>query len=115
MRLTLALCLLGSSVVGASSIDKQLVAKVISSKNAAFRACYDAALAREGPGFEGKAQLTLSVDAQGAVTKVDVAFPLPSETFTACLRDAALSLRFPKFGNGEQVRLTWPITFKAAP
>lgn len=111
MRTTLTLCLLLSSVASASSIDKELVRKIISQKNGAFRACYENALKSEAPGFAGKAVLKIAINSQGMVTQVDVEFPHPSEKFTTCLHDAAMQLRFPKFGPGEPIKISWPITF----
>lgn len=114
MRRTLALLFLCSSVAFASSIDKALVRRIITTQNGTFRACYNDALKREGPSFEGRAVLHISVAGDGSVSQVAVDFPRSSDRFTTCLRDAALVLRFPKFGAGEPstIAIHWPILFK---
>lgn len=112
MRLTLTLLIFSSSLALASSIDRELVRRIISKQSGAFRACYNDALKREGPSFEGRALLDISIASDGSVSHVDVEFTQPAQKFTTCLRDAALVLRFPKFGAGESVKLKWPILFK---
>lgn len=113
MRTTLLLCLLLSSAASASSIDKELVARIIRRQNPAFHACYETALKSEIPGVSGKANLKIAINSEGKVTQVDVDFPQPAEKFTTCLRDAAMELRFPKFGPGEPIKIMWPIVFAA--
>lgn len=114
MRTALLTCLLLSTTASASSIDRELVRRIISTKSSDFRRCYDQAMKAEASGFGGKAVLTLTVNADGTVTKVDVDFPHEAESFTSCLRTAALELRFPKFSGGD-ITLKWPITFVPSP
>jgi hypothetical protein len=108
----LALALVVSLVSG-NSIDKELVRRVITAKNAQFRACYEKALAREGPDLSGKASLVLTIESSGKVSDVKVNFTRDVPQFTGCLRDAAMTLKFPGFPPPGPITITWPIVFTA--
>ncbi|MFT3709000.1 MAG: AgmX/PglI C-terminal domain-containing protein [Archangium sp.] len=92
----IALALVVSLITG-NSIDKDLVRKIITAKNPAFRACYETALNSEGPEFTGRATLVITIESDGKVSDVKVDFPRENPKFTGCLHDAAMSLHFPKF------------------
>ena len=109
MRFLLAAVLLTSAASAASSLDRALLQSVLRRGSPAFKRCYQRAL-QVRPALAGKARLTLDVAADGKVSEVTVEFPMLADDFTACLREGAMKLRFPK--GPAAFRVVWPVDFK---
>lgn len=88
------------------------VRKILSAASPDFRRCSEDALKRDPPGLEGRAQLTLSVSADGHVEDVTVRFPIDAPLFTQCLREVALKLRFLR--GPAPYKLVWPVVFRGS-
>lgn len=95
-----------------SSLDRGPLRKVLRAASPDFKRCYEAALQRDPPGLEGRAQLKLTVSASGRVEEVEVTFPVEAPQFTQCLRDVAIKLRFLK--GPAPYKLVWPVVFRGS-
>lgn len=92
----------------ASSLDRELVRKVMRTASPGFKRCYE----QQGASLVGKARLTISVSAAGLVSDVKVDLPGASAEFSRCLVDVASRLSFPR--GVAPWSLVWPVEFKPA-
>jgi hypothetical protein len=97
-----------SEVMGA--LDKDLIARPIRNREAAFRACYLAVLERD-PEAEGRVIASFQLDANGAVHAVEIrGFDAELD---ACVCAQIVGLVYPKFGSARfgGVSVSYPFVF----
>lgn len=106
------LVVLLAATAGASSLDKQLIRKVMQTKSKDFQRCYEQALTRDGPSAAGKIVLKLDIESTGEVSAVAAESTFASWELKDCLESAARTLKFPK--GAEKFRISYPLIFRQA-
>jgi hypothetical protein len=100
------------SPVITSSMDKELVRRVIEAHRAQARYCYERALT-SNPGLWGKVVLQWTIDADGHATKAHVKeTTLGNTEVERCLVDKISTWVFPKPIGGGTVIVNYPFVFK---
>lgn len=94
-------------------LPKEVIQRILRQRYGQFRACYERGLARN-PNLEGKLQLKLIIDAEGAVKASAGASSIPDQQVTACILNAANRLRMPKPEGGQTVRARPTLEFAPA-
>ncbi len=103
--LTIIAIAAGSSVATAS-LDKDLIRGRIRTRNAEYRACYEAALKKD-PKLEGKVVVTFVVEKDGKVSTVK-SEGMPA--IDACIARAIAKIRFPSNTRGS-ITVNYPFLF----
>ncbi len=90
-----------------STLSSSAVLAVTGATRLAMRRCYEDEVLKDSASAEGEVRLELTIEANGAPSKinVDAAPALTRGRFSACVRDAAKSWRFPAWkGTSEAFR-----------
>lgn len=102
-------------VVLSSSLDKSAIRAVFKKNSKQIRGCYETALER-APNLSGKLAVRLSVLPAGAVDSAEVASStLGDAELERCVLDQVRTFKFPAFGGGEKVFITYPFIFNSSP
>ena len=95
------------------SLDREIIRRPIRARQAAFVACYEAALAEHPDLAEGTVTANFFIRADGSVSYVTInGF---DRTLDACMCKEILAVQFPKFGSARLfggVQVSYPFTFR---
>lgn len=83
--------------------------RVVAGMRAGFRSCYQRALA-DAPGYAGKLDIKLTVDAQGGVPAAKVTSPQYNGVVFACIEARAKAAQFEPPAGGKPATVTFSVT-----
>lgn len=114
--LATAIALLGAadapSRVQASSLDRQVIRRVIRKQVRAIYTCWAREAARGTPLGRGRAVVELEIATSGRVTRAAFTVdPVRSDPVTRCIVAVFLSMRFPTYTETGPVLVRYPLWF----
>jgi len=102
---------LGGPVIGAGSLDKELIRKVIHANRGMVRGCYESAL-KDAPKLSGKVFIKFTISPTGEVSTAEVGNDeVHDASLSKCLVTSVKSWKFPEPKGGGVVIVTYPFVF----
>ena len=98
-----------------NDIDKTLVRKIVRSHRDEIERCYASGL-KTNPKLAGRLVVRFSIDGKGKVTEAKVTeSELAAPDVESCITARIEKWKFPPFGRGDPVTITYPFVFEPPP
>ena len=95
-----------------NDIDRAAVRKVVAAHRSEIEQCYASGL-KANPSLAGRVVVRMSIDGKGKVTEAKIVeSDLGAPDVELCLTKNITTWKFPPFGAGDPVRISYPFVFR---